>query len=225
MQNNRIIRTIRDLEDLIEEWGFLPFFRGRIPGFSIEELSDPAIWYDEGDFRVWDWKGPVIRDTGCAYGKFFEKKAGFISREWFFDFANYRRDGYDYEGMIEDELVSFRDRKLYALVNEHSPVLSKELKAMGNFRKGGNKGFDTMITRLQMQGFVLVNDFKYMTDRFGREYGWGVAEYATPEWFFGEGFYEKTYAREPEESYARLFDHLKGLFPEAPEKDIIKVLG
>ncbi|MBO5994785.1 MAG: hypothetical protein J6Q41_04670, partial [Firmicutes bacterium] len=78
-----VIKTIKDLENLIEEWGFLPFFRGRIPGFSIGELSDPAIWYDEGDFSVWDWNGPVIQDLKCGYDKFFEKKAGFISREWF----------------------------------------------------------------------------------------------------------------------------------------------
>ncbi len=220
-----MIRTIEDLEDLINQWGFLPFFRGRIPGFSIEEVADPAIWYEDGDFRVWDWKGPVIQDLRCAYGKFFEKKAAFISREWFYDFANYRRDGYDYEGLVEDELANYKDKNLYDTVAEYGPVLSKELKSLGNYRKGGNKGFDTVITRLQMQGFVLVNDFKYMTDKNGKEYGWGVAEYATPEWFFGEDFYEKTYRREPAESFERIFGHLRRLFPEVPEADIKKVIG
>ena len=219
------IKTIDDLENLIEAWGFLPFFSGRIKGFSIEELADPAIWYTEGDFRVWDWKGPVIHDLGCAYGKFFEKKAAFISREWFYDFANYRRDGYDFEGMVEDELVSYGDKRLYDLVAANEPVLSRSLKLLGNYRKGGSTGFDTSITRLQMQSFVLVNDFKYMTDRQGREYGWGIAEYATPEYFFGGEFSEKTYAWSPEESYNRIFEHLRELFPEADENDISKVLG
>lgn len=226
MRNKNIcIKNIKDLEDLINEWGFLPFFEGRIKGFSIEELADPAIWYVDGDFRVWDWKGPVIQDIKCAYGKFFEKKAGFIRRDWFYDFANYRRDGYDYEGLIEDELASYKDKKLYELVTDNEPVLSRSLKAMGNYRKGGNTGFDTSITRLQMQGFVLVNDFKYNTDRYGREYGWGVAEYARPEWFFGDEFYEKTYSREPKESYERIFSHIKELFPEASDLDIKKFLG
>ena len=220
------IRSIADLENLIEEWGFLPFFSGRIPGFSVGELSDPSIWYDEGDFSVWDWKGPVIQDLKCAYGKFFEKKAGFISREWFYDFANYRRDGYDYEGMVEDELVSYKDKSLYELVaGANGPILSKDLKAMGNYRKGGNTGFDTSITRLQMQGFILVNDFKYMTDKNGKEYGWGVAEYATPECFFGKDFYKKTYSRTPEESWERIYGHLRKLLPEASEEAIRKLLG
>ena len=105
-------------------------------------------------------------------------------------------------------------------------VLTRNLKAIGNYRKGGNKGFDTIITRLQMQTFVVVNDFKYMTDRHGREYGWGVAEYATPEWFFGETEFRKaTYGREPEESFERIFTHLHGLFPEASDLDLKKVIG
>ncbi|MBQ6089348.1 MAG: hypothetical protein IJK95_07295 [Firmicutes bacterium] len=220
-----LIKTIEDMEALIEEWGFLPFFECRIPGFSVEELADPAIWYTDGDFRVWDWKGPIIRDLGCGYGKFFEKKAVFISKEWFPDFANYRRDGYDYEGLIGDELAGYNDRRLYELVGANEPVLSKSLKILGNYRKGGAKGFDTIITRLQMQTFVLVNDFKYMTDRNGKEYGWGVAEYATPEWFFGDEFYKKTYSKSPEESYSIIYEHLRKLFPGAAEADIRKVLG
>ena len=32
-----------------------------------------------------------------AYGKFFDKKAGFISLEWLPYFANYRRSGYDFD--------------------------------------------------------------------------------------------------------------------------------
>ncbi len=82
-----------------------------------------------------------------------------------------------------------------------------------------------MITRLQMQTFVLVNDFKYMTDKNGREYGWGVAEYTTPEWFFGDEFHDRTYCREPEESYERIFRHLKKVWPEAGDHDIAKMLG
>ena len=105
-------------------------------------------------------------------------------------------------------------------------MTGRDLKHMGNYKKGGNKGFDTVITRLQMQTFVLVNDFKYNTDRYGREYGWGVAEYATPEWLFGEEeFRAATYGREPEESFERIFAHLRGLFPGADEAALRKVIG
>ncbi len=170
------ISTIEDLLGAVEEYGIVPYFRNSLPGFSIEEHVDPLAWFYEDREGVWEWKGPVIRRTGCAYGKFFEKKAAFVSREWFFDLANFRRDGYDYEGFFNDELGSYKDKALFDLIEANGPILSRELK-----RLGGNTGFDTSIGRLQHQCFVVISDFKYMKDKHGKEYGWGVAEYATAE--------------------------------------------
>ena len=64
-------------------------------------------------------------------------------------------------------------------------MLSKRLKEALNYRKGGNTGFETCITRLQMQSYVCIADFVYMQDKYGRPYGWGVAEYATLEELLG----------------------------------------
>ena len=94
-----------DLIKAINKYGFLPFFRNSIEGFSIEEHIAPEHWYysDSGQWDAWEWKGPVIQKTGCAYGKFFEHKAVYISKVWFPDFANYRRDGMtSMQGMMRD---------------------------------------------------------------------------------------------------------------------------
>lgn len=218
------IRTIEDLEMAIQELGFVPFFGNSIEGFSIEEHVDPRIWFTIED-GPWDWKGPVINDLGCAYGKFFEKKAVYISPEWFCDFANYRRDGYDFDARYEDGLVYAGDKRLYDLIDNNAPVLSKHLKAIGNYRKGGNKGFDTIINRLQAQCYVIISDFRYMIDKHGNEYGWGVAEYSTPEQFMGEAFTTKVYGRSPEESRERILEHLAGILPHAGETSLRKILG
>lgn len=221
--NELYIRNIDDLKAAVKELGFVPFFENSIPGFSIEEHVDPRIWFSSED-GPWEWKGPVINETGCAYGKFFEKKAVYISREWFPDFANYRRDGYDFDARYEDGLVYIGDKRLYDLIDENAPVLSKHIKYLGNYRKGGTKGFDTCINRLQAQGYVLISDFRYMIDRNGNEYGWGVAEYSTPERFMGDGFTGKVYMRTPAESYARVFEHLRSILPYADEQAIHKML-
>ena len=203
--------------------GFLPLFTNSIPGFSIEEHVASSAWFDAEE-GVWEWKGPVIRETGCAYGKFFERKAAFISREWFPDFANYRRDGYDFDARFDDELASYRDKELFELLEKNSPILSKTLKKIGNYRKGRKKGFDTIITRLQAQCYVVISNFVYERDRFGNTYGWGVAEYSTPEKSMN-GFRDAVYKREPEESYERVVDHLKKLLPEADEEAIRKIVN
>ena len=218
-----IIRTRTDLEDAVNRLGFLPYFAGSIPGFSVEEHAGSEAWFDSPE-GVWEWKGPLIRENHFAYGKFFEKRAVFMTAEWYLDYANYRRDGYDFDARFDDELASVRDKTLFDLVDQNAPVLSKNLKKLGNYKKGGNKGFDTLIVRLQEQGYVLISDFIYEQDRFGVPYGWGVAQYSTPERFFGSAFTDRVYARTPEESYARLLSHLRSLFPEEDEKTLRRFL-
>ncbi len=220
------IKSKSDLKNAISEYGFLPFFSNSVEGFSIEENIAPECWYNSLDdvWQAWEWKGPVIRETGCAYGKFFEKKACYISAEWFCDFANYRRDGYDFDARYDDGLADYRDKVLYELIAHNAPVLSKKLKQIGNYKKGGNKGFDTVITRLQGQCYVLINDFVYPKNKFGEPYGWGLAEYTTPEQRMGERFTNNVYACSPGESYEKLLAHFSKLFPNLSLSAIKKFL-
>ena len=174
----------------------------------------------------------MIRETNCAYGKFFEKKAVYVSRDWFPDLANYRRDGYDFDARYDDGLARFDDKELFELIDANAPILSKELRTMGGYaytaRSGqkteGKKGFDASITRLQELGYVVISDFVYSEDKYGNRRGWGVASYSTPEKFMGSDFTDRVYARSPEESYARLLAHLHELLPEAGEKELRRFL-
>ena len=205
-----LIRTKQDLCDAIERFGIVPLFRNSIPGFSVEEHVAPEAWFsaEEG---VWEWKGPVIRETGCAYGKFFEKKAAFVSRSVFPDLANLRRDGYDFDARFDDGLASFADQYLFDLIDTHAPVLTGTLREVGNYKKGGKKGFETVLGRLMHQCYVLIDDFVYLRDQSGKPYGWGIAQYSTPERWLGEAFTSAVYRREPAESGARITERLKAL--------------
>ena len=121
-------------------WG-LSFFENEIGGFSLEEHIDPKCWYGGGDFwDAWEWKGPVIKKAKCAYGKFLRNKAMYISPKWFPDFANFRRDGYDFDARYDDGLASFYDKELFELLDSKAPVLSKTLKKDGNYWKNGKNG-------------------------------------------------------------------------------------
>ena len=220
------IGSVEELIQAIDELGFVPFFENEIKGFSLEEHIAPGCWYGGSDpWEAWEWKGPVIRGSNCAYGKFLQNKAVYISRELFADFANYRRDGYDFDARYEDGLASRDDKELYELLAVNAPILSKPLKALRNYRKGGRKGFDSSITRLQRQCYVTVSDFRYAIDKYGNEYGWGIAEYTTPEILWGGSFTDEVYKRSPEESYERLMKHFRKILPKADEKQIAKVLG
>ena len=134
-----------------------------------------------------------------------------MSREWIPDFANFRRDGYDFDARWDDGLASYKDKELYETIAGEGRVLSKRLKEALNYRNGGNTGFETCITRLQMQSYVCIADFVYMQDRYGRPYGWGVAEYATPEELFGYDFITSAYQRDPQEAKERMMQHLSSI--------------
>ena len=225
------VRTKKDLLDAIQEFGIIPYFATSIPGFSLEDHCPPWVLFNDTPENTWEWKGPVIQEAKCAYGKFFEKKAAYVRQDLFLDLANYRRDGYDFDARYDDGLARFQDKQLFDLIEERAPVLSKVLRKDGGYaysgrwqKTDGKKGFDTSINRLHEQCYVIISDFVYTSDRYGNRRGWGVAEYSTPEKFMGAAFSDHVYQRTPEESYCRLLEHLHGLFPGTSEKEFKKFL-
>ena len=229
---NIYIRTKEDILKAIDEYGIVPFFSNNIKGFSIEENCDPKAYFGE-EPGVWEWKGPIIQESHCAYGKFFLKKAAYVKKEWYYDLANYRRDGYDFDARVSDGLVNYNEEYLYNIIASRHSILSKTAKAIGGYVKPKEtgkdawqprKGFDTTITNLQMKGYVVITDFDYETDRNGEFYGWGIARYATSEEYFGKTFSKRCYKRTPEESYRRLFRQIRKI-SGGNEDEVRKFLG
>ena len=87
------------------------------------------------------------------------------------------------------------------------------------------QGYETCITRLQMQTYINVANFDYAQDKYGRPYGWGIARYTTPEAQFGAGAVTAAYSRKPAESLQRMLEHLIKLLPQATEKQLLKLLN
>lgn len=222
---NFSFKTKQDVIEIVEHLGFLPFFKNNIKGFSIEEMCPKELWFSNEIDGPWEWKGPLINEGGFLYGKLFSGKAGFVAKRFVPDLVNYRRDGYDFDSRFDDELTSYKDKNIFDTIDENKILLSKELKRICNYSKNGNKGFETVITRLQMQTYVCVNDFVYMTDKTGKPYGWGVAEYTTPEHLFGYDLTRSAYKRKPRESKEILVSHLRTVLPEVDEKEIVRIIG
>lgn len=219
-----LISSLEDMIRLTEEYGFLPFFANDIDGFSVEDNTPAHLWFTDTD-GPWEWKGPAAMSRRVVYGKLFSGKAGLVSVEWFPHLANYRRDGYDFDARYDDGLAQRKDKEIMDLFDGGKTLLSKSVKKLCNYRKGGNKGFETVITRLQMQTYLVVNNFVYMRTKYGEQYGWGVAEYTMPESIFGYDFVTSAYKYEPQQSAELIRSHLSKLFPKADEKTIGRILG
>ncbi len=223
MKNNPEIYSAAGLIDYIQKVGFLPLLDGGVSGFAAEDVvTDDCryVVFDDGgwDWPLWKWKGPIVTDGNCVYGKFFDKKAGFISREWWPDFYNYRRSRHPVpaEGSIEDSIL--------ATLGEHGSLITRELRAVCGFDGPKMRSkFDGYVTRLQMGCYIVTEDFVYPTDKHGREYGWGWSLLTMPEALLGREACRCE--RTPQESYQRMLAHFRALLPGATEKQIKKLIG
>ena len=221
------IKAVAQLENYIEQVGFLPLFRSEIPGLSVEEhVASEAWWTGDAETDPWEWRKKIASGGRIAYGKFFGRKAGFISREWFPCLANYRREGYDFDARWEDELASVRSKKImdvYAEDNIDRELFSSELKQEANLTK--DKSFDNEVTNLQMQTYLCIGGFRRKINKAGNEYGWGVAVYCTPEHLWGYDYVTSAYSEDPSDSAVKLTNHLQELYPDASEEQILSFLG
>lgn len=216
----REIHSAPDLMELISDIGFLPLLNLGIPGWSADDVADEDCGYivlpDGGyEWPLWEWKGGIIQEMGCAYGKFFDRKAAFISKEWWPDFCNYRRSIFPYPAEDSIEYVILQTLK------EGGSMITRDLRRACGFTGPKMRGkFDSFITRLQMAGYIVTEDFVYPQDKHGRQYGWGWSLLTTPEAFLGND--ACNISRSPEESFNRILTQLKTILPDVDEKTIIR---
>ena len=219
------LRTPQDLLRYVREIGFLPLFHNEIPGFSVEERTVPYHWWT-GDPHTdpWEWRRILAAGGEVAYGKFFDGKAGFISLDFLPYFANYRRDGYDFDALWDEGKAPLRQKKImdcFADGQEHFSFVTRE---MAGFGKGGEKNFEGTITALQMQTYLVIRDFRQRCNKQGKPYGWHIAVHTMPESIWGYELLSRAYAEPPEQSCRRITEHLHEVYPIVTDAQIQKVI-
>ena len=217
------IITVDEMEAYIDQVGFLPLFRNEIDDFSVEEVTASESWWMGDDSDPWVWREVIARRGNIAYGKLFHNKAGFISKEWLPYFANYRRDGYDFDSLYEDGKAEYRAKKIMYLFELKDEYYSFELKELAGFGKGGEKNFAGVLTKLQMQTYLVNVDFRQRINKKGMRYGMPTAIMKRPEDVWGYDFVTSAYDEDPEKSAKRIADHVKELCIDATDEEIRRV--
>lgn len=240
------IDSKESLAQAAESMGVLPFFPNNIRGLSVEEMCVPGMLFGGNHYEgCWEWKGPVIRKRTTAYGKFFHRKAGFVSLDILPYFLGYRRCKYPIKENSTEEM-------LYEIIRENDSLTSTELKQLifggrkkrgwtdlpdslmdnkkeednligGGYKKTKSKSLESPLQRLQMGGWIVISNFEYKMTKQGERYGWGVARYSTPEILFGDIDISGDKIT-PEESLSILIDRLKKIIPSASKKSLSLLL-
>ena len=215
--------------DAIRELGIVPFFENPIPGYSIEELTPPAYWFDgeEDTLGPWDWKIEAVRSGDIAYGKFlWGGKAAFATVGWYRELVNWRRSLPKYQ---PDD----KGRKILDYLAENGSIGIKEVRGLFGIKKNAA---DTLIRNLQMETRVVTGDILRVYRGPDLHYnGWQTSSFCTPEDLFeteGESFgpfktegFSLKLSRSPEESLRRLVEHIKEIAPSASDEAILKMLS
>ena len=218
------LRTISDAVNFIHSIGFLPLFSNSIPGFSLEEHVPAHHWWTgDPETDPWAWRMILAADPDIAYGKFFNHTAGFISKSFFPVFANYRRNGYDFDALFEDELASYKAKKIMDVFECDDEGVGKELLT-SEIRELIGKD-ETTLTHLQMQTYLIMSDFRQRKNKKGQYYGWHLAVMSTPETKWGRDFVTSDYKEKPDISWEKIASHMKDHFPDAEDEQIDKLLG
>ena len=171
------ISSVQDIIDCVNYYGILPFWNES--GFSASQLSDVSF------MKLWNMREKAINSGEIAYGKFVGKKATFVSLAAFPHLVSLRRDGYDFDSLVDEGRAPRREIDVMNAVGDKptpSYALSKSLDI---------KGFDGVVTSLQNKTFLCLN--------FKKSY-MGTALLCRPEDVFGYDYVRSAYDLSAEEN-------------------------
>ena len=76
-----------------------------------------------------------------------------------------------------------------------------------------------------MQIYLVIVDFQRRKNKRGDEYGMPVSIMLPPETVWGYDKVTTAYSQKPVDSWNRIFMHVKEMYPDADDADVIKVIG
>lgn len=163
--------------DAIRSAGMIPFFRGPVPDFSIEELTPPEHWFASSDeLGPWDWKIAAVQSGDIAYGKFLcGGKAAFATVEWYAHLRNWRLSLPEFE-------PDAGGRCVLELAAKQGSVSSADIRHLLGLKKAAADGVSS---RLMHQCRLLIGDIERVYRGPSLKYsGWQHCSFCTPEALF-----------------------------------------
>ena len=163
--------------DAIRAAGIIPFFKGPVPGFSIEELTPPEHWfYTSEELGPWDWKIAAVQSGDIAYGKFLcGGKAAFATVEWYAHLHNWRLS-------LPEFAPDAAGLRVLELAAEQGSVSSADIRRLLGLKKAAADGVSS---RLMHQTRLLIGDIERVYRGPSLKYsGWQHCSFCTPEALF-----------------------------------------
>ena len=241
--SNRFIDSPERMVEAVHRYGIIPLFRSAVPGWSIEDMTAPGCWFDEGDtLGPWDWKVDVVAEGDIAYGKFLGGKAAFATIPLYRELMIWRRSLPKYRAALgegkPDTLGQLSATALKAL-REAGVMESKDLRKICGVKKNV---MDSVMQFLQMGTWAVIGDIQRVYRGPDLHYsGWQTAMHTTPDSIFGDDspapadapFWVKLMEQDsapkqpqltPAEAREHLISHIQGFFPDASRPTLERII-
>jgi hypothetical protein len=170
------------------------------------------------DTDPWVWRMRVLAErTDIAYGKFFFRKGGYITRDWYPFFLAARRDGRDFESAYRMGTISREARQIYQAIRERGRLPMHELR-----RQTGLKGAlaERALVDLQMGLFVTVCGEAQKVSPQGAPCGWASTVLCTGDQFWGEAVLAEAARLTRQEAVDQITSRILLLNPQANARQI-----
>ena len=193
-----------------------------------EPSGSPVRWHTgDPEHDPWEWRIRVLDEReDIAYSKFFFRKSGYITREWYPCFLAARRGGRSFDEEYGDGVISNHCKRIYDLLRDGGALPLHAIKQMGAFSPEDKAKFDKALIDLQMKLYITMCGRQQKISAKGEEYGWSSTVFCTTESFWVGEVFERAAALKPDEAGAAIADQIYKLNPSADPKKIRKfILG
>ena len=186
----------------------------------------PVIWHTgDSETDPWEWRMRVIEERkDIAYGKFFNKKSGFITREWMPLFLAARQLDSSFTDAYQEGKFSQMAKRLYALIEEQESVAYHDMKTLLNVSKTDEKEFERALLELQGKLYITISGRQQKRNASGELYGWSSTVFSTMEQFFGPEIMNEAKDWDREQAIQSIEKQILKLNPKAEAKKIHKFI-
>jgi len=189
--------------------------------------NTPVRWHT-GDMETdpWQWRERVLDErSDISYGKFFCRKSGYITREWYPYFFAARRGDRTFDEDYDAGLISQAAQRIYRAIEQNGALPVHIIKQQACFTREEKSRFDSAIIDLQMRMYLTVSGRQQKLSTMGLEYGWASTVYCKAEDFFDSEVYDEAMGLTPEYAVAQITERILELNPVAAAKDIKRFIG
>ena len=195
--------------------------------FSPASLFTSRVQWHTGDPETdpWIWRMRVLEERDAiAYGKYFFRKSGWITREWLPFFIATRRKGRSLAAMYADGLISAMERAIYQCVQENGPVSLEKLKRHLGIDKSSQSRFETALASLQGNMFLTVTGETRKLSAAGEPYGWPDSVLDTVERYWGGDVETQAQKIAPHQAEEQIRRRITEVRPDTAERVARKIV-